>query len=122
MIIFDYFFYGKDIDKVPEQLKVVLNKKKAFFLKNLIGTNGEVRLFKNQETYILCFERNYYREVETIVMNFENDLLHLTVITRSLPALLVFQLFQMEASSQVWFEKQFAKLTTNLEIKFERVF
>lgn len=122
MIIFDYFFYGKDIDKVPEQLKAVLNKNKAFFLKNLTGTNGEARLFKNQETYILCFERNYYREVETIVMNFENDLLHLTVITRSLPGFLIYQFFQMEKGSQLWFEKQFAKLTTNLEIKFERVF
>lgn len=69
----------------------------------------------------MCFERNYLRILETIVMNFENELLHLTVITPSLPAKLTYRLIPHVRSPQVWFEKQFAKLQNNLEIKFERI-
>ena len=121
MKIFDYLFTGKDIDKVPKQLKEIIGNKKPFWSKNLTGGDGEVILFKNQKTFILCFELNYIREVQTIVMNFENDQLHLTVITRSPPEVMLNTLFQIDYSSEIWFEKQFASLTNDLNIKFERI-
>lgn len=69
--ILDYLFTDNDIDKVPEQLKELIGNTKSIRTKNLTGTDGEVILIKNQKIFILCIEKNYIEELETIVMNFE---------------------------------------------------
>lgn len=63
MNIIDYLFYGKYIDKVPKELKVILCNEKQFFFKNLTGTDGEVRLFKNQKTFYFVLWKKLFENI-----------------------------------------------------------
>lgn len=109
MNILNYLFIGEDINKIPEKLKELFRESKPILLKNLLGNDGEVKLIKNQNTYILCVERNYIKEIEIIIRNIENDQLHLTVVTRSPSATFVNTLFQIENSPKLWYENQFTR-------------
>lgn len=121
MNILNYQFKGENIGKIPDKLTELISNSKPFWLKNLIGSDGEVKLIKNQNAYILCIEKNYYKEIEIIIMNINDNKLHLTAITRSPPATLVNTLIQDDYSPELWLEKQFTYLKDHLSIKFERI-